>query len=158
MLNRLLISASTGHFSFWQKWMVVCSAVFILFGLLMTFGSTSMIFQSYNRLVAEAFWGQPNLHEAVAEYHPWIFAVLGSSITGWSICYLFLALVPFKRRERWSYYCISLSILVWAILDSAFSVCFGIHIEVLFNLGALAGYAVPLIATFRDFFPKPVGV
>ena len=145
---------SKGCFKFWQKWMVVYSILLILFGLLMTFGSTSAIFKSYNRAVAETFWSQPKLHETVAEYHPWMFAVLGSSLTGWSICYLFLAMFPFKRRERWSYYCIIFSILVWALLDSVFSVHFRIHIEALFNLGAVAGFAVPLTATFRDFFPK----
>ncbi len=61
----------------------------------MTFGSTGIIFKIYNISVSEAFWGQPYLHAAVSGYHPWIFAVLGSTITGWSVCFLFLALYPF---------------------------------------------------------------
>jgi len=144
------------RFGFWQKWMVVYSIMCIILGLVMTFGSSSIIFQSYNRSVARAFWDQPYLHEAVSAYHPWIFAVLGSSLTGWSVCFLFLALYPFKRRERWAYYCFIISILVWASMDSAFSLYFGIHTEVLFNLGAVAGFAIPLIATYRDFFPEPM--
>ena len=142
------------EFDFWQKWMVVFSAIGILFGLLMAFGSTTAIFQNYNRSIAQAFWNQPQLHEAVKHYHPWIFAVLGTSIAGWSVCFLFLAIYPFKQRERWAYYCYIISLLVWAPLDSAFSIYFGIYVEAFFNIGAVALYAIPLIATFRDFFPK----
>ena len=143
------------RFGFWQKWMVVFSAISIILGLAMTFGSTSAIFQSYNRSIAEVFWGRTHLHEAVSSYHPWIFAVLGSSIAGWSVCYLYLALYPIKRRERWAYYCFILSLLIWAPLDTGFSLYFGIHTEALFNLGAVAGFAIPLVAVHRDFFPKP---
>jgi hypothetical protein len=145
---------SNSRFYFWQKWMVVLSAIGILFGLVMAFGSTSNIFQSYNHFVAQAFWGQTQLHKAVLNYHSWIFAVLGTSIAGWSVCYLFLAIYPFRRRERWVYYCYIISLLVWAPLDSAFSIHFGIHIEAVFNFVAITFYAIPLIATYRDFFPK----
>jgi len=146
------------RFIFWQKWIVVYCVISIILGLVMTFGSTSIIFKSYNLSISEAFWGQPYLHGAVSAYHPWIFAVLGSTITGWSVCFLYLALYPFKRRERWTYYCFIISLLAWAPLDSAFSLYFGIYTEVLFNFGAVVGFAIPLIATFRDFFPKPADV
>ena len=43
---------------------------------------------------------------------------------------------------------------MWAPLDSAFSIYFGVYTEALFNIGAVTGYAIPLIATYRDFFPK----
>ncbi len=73
---------SNRRFGFWQKWMVIYSILGIVFGLVMAFGSTSVLFQSYNQSVSQAFWGEPDLHEAVSKYHPWIFAVLGSSLTG----------------------------------------------------------------------------
>ncbi len=44
--------------------------------------------------------------------------------------------------------------LAWAPLDSAFSIYFGIYTEAIFNLGAVLGYAIPLIATYKDFFGK----
>ncbi len=146
------------RFIFWQKWIVFYCIICIVLGLVMTFGSTGIIFKIYNISVSEAFWGQPYLHAAVSAYHPWIFAVLGSTITGWSVCFLFLALYPFKRRERWAYYCFLTSLLSWVSLDSAFSLYFGINIEVLFNFVSLFGFAIPLIATYRDFFPKPKNV
>jgi len=146
------------RFIFWQKWIVFYCIICIVLGLVMTFGSTGIIFKIYNISVSEAFWGQPYLHAAVSAYHPWIFAVLGSTITGWSVCFLFLALYPFKRRERWAYYCFLTSLLSWVSLDSAFSLYFGINIEVLFNLVSLSGFAIPLIATYRNFFPKPKNI
>ncbi|MCK5689062.1 hypothetical protein KAI87_07325 [Myxococcota bacterium] len=142
------------HFPFWQKWMVVYSSISIVLGLVMTFGSTSILFDAYNLSVSQAFWDQANLHEAVSAYHPWIFSVLGSTITGWSVTLLFIALYPFKRRERWAYFVYIASLLMWAPLDSAFSIYFGVYTEALFNIGAVTGYAIPLIATYRDFFPK----
>ena len=142
------------RFIFWQRWIVFYSVIGILFGIVMVFGSTSIIFKMYNSTVSEAFWGQSYLPDALSAYHPWIFAVLGSTITGWSVCFLFLALYPFKRRERWTYYCLLISLLSWVSLDSAFSLYFGINFEVFFNFAALSGFAIPLIATYRDFFPK----
>ena len=145
---------SNRRFGFWQKWMVIYSILGIVFGLVMAFGSTSVLFQSYNQSVSQAFWGESDLHEAVSKYHPWIFAVLGSSITGWFVCLLFLALYPFKRKERWAYICFIISMLAWAPLDSAFSIYFGIYTEAIFNFAAVLGYAIPLIATYKDFFGK----
>jgi hypothetical protein len=69
--------------------MTVFSALGILFGLVMAFGSTSIIFQSYNRAVAQAFWNQSQLHDAVVHYHSWIFVVLGTSI--WLVSLLSLS-------------------------------------------------------------------
>lgn len=135
---------SRSRFGFWHKWMVIYSILGIVFGLVMAFGSTSALFQSYNRSVSQAFWGQSGLHEAVINYHPWVFAVLGSTLTGWFVCLLFLALSPFGRRERWAYVCFIVSLLIWAPLDSAFSIHFGIYKEAVFNLGAVLGYAIPL--------------
>ena len=142
------------RFGFWQKWMVAVSIIGILMGLLMAFGSTGIFFKNYNRALAQAFWAQPQLHQAVAQYHPWIFTVLGSSIMGWCVCFLFLSFYPFKRRERWVYYCFIASLAVWAPLDSAMSIFYGIGVEALFKLGAALGFAIPLAATFRDFFPR----
>jgi len=142
------------RFNFWRKWLVICSAITILFSLMMVFGSTGFLFEFYNRQVATAIWGRPELHEAVVKYHAWIFGVLGSSIAGWSVCLLFIALYPFKRREKWAYYCILISILIWAPLDSAFSIYFGVYIEALFNLFAVTLFLIPLIATYGSFFPK----
>jgi len=48
--------------------------------------------------------------------------------------------------------------LAWAPLDSAFSIYFGIYIEAIFNLGAFLGYAIALIATYKDFFGKELGI
>jgi hypothetical protein len=44
--------------------------------------------------------------------------------------------------------------LAWAPLDSAFSIYFGIYTEAIFNFAAVLGYAIPLIATYKDFFGK----
>lgn len=140
------------HFRFWQWWMVVYSALGIAFGIYMAFGSTGPLFAKYNAALAKTFWGRPDLHEAVALYHPWIFSVLGAALAGWGVCLFFLSLFPFRRRERWAYVCIALSVLVWVSLDTVFSIRFGIYLEAGFNLVAAAGYAVPLAKTYRDFF------
>lgn len=47
-----------------------------------------------------------------------------------------------------------LSVLVWAPIDTAFSIHFGVRMEALFNLGAVVEIVLPLIATYRSFFPR----
>lgn len=49
-------------FVFWQRWLVVYSMLgIVFFGVVMTFGSTGIVFEDYNRAIAEAFWGQSEL-------------------------------------------------------------------------------------------------
>ncbi|MFH1981878.1 MAG: hypothetical protein ABIL58_08535 [Pseudomonadota bacterium] len=140
------------RFRLWQWWMVVYSGLGIAFGIFMAFGSTGPLFAAYNSAIAKALWARADLHEAVARYHPWIFSVLGAVVAGWCVCLFFLSLIPFRRRERWAWVCIALSLLVWAPLATVFSIRFGIYIEAGFNLAAAAGYAVPLAKTYRAFF------
>ncbi len=140
-------------FVFWQKWLVVISCVGILTGFLLPFISgVDFIAAGYNKALAKAFFGQNALPENVAIYNQWVWGMLGAVITAWSICMLFLALYPFKRQERWAWYCLASSLTITVIVDVGFSVYFDFYTEIVVALMWFISGIIPMITTYKYFF------
>ncbi|NOZ25028.1 MAG: hypothetical protein GXO94_02920 [Nitrospirae bacterium] len=148
-----VVNRMSRSFLFWQKWIVLMSCGGILTGLFLPLLSTiEAVSAGYNRAVAETFFGLKSMPEELTVYSQWMWGMLGAVIVAWSICILFLALYPFRRLEKWSFYCIGSSLVAGFAVDAGLSVYFGFYEEVAvatlwFVLGAM-----PMAATYRDFF------
>ncbi|HPH96497.1 MAG TPA: hypothetical protein PKW33_17345 [Anaerolineaceae bacterium] len=64
---------------------------------------------------------------------------------GWGMFLAFMVFYAFKKREPWSWVCISLGLGLWFMLDTAVSAWCRVALNVLFN-------AVLLLAVRRAFF------
>ena len=82
-----------------------------------------------------------------------LFGVLGSVMVAWMIVLVFLVRGPFRRGERWAWLAIDLSVFAWFVLDSVVSATHGMPLNVVFNLGFLVLFAIPLLATMSQFRP-----
>jgi len=121
------MNSTNTSFIFWQKWLVIISCAGILVGFLLPFLST--------------------VDFIAANY-------IGAVIIAWSICMLFLALYPFKKHEKWSWWCIASSLLITFIVDISFSIHFKFYAEIIVALTWFLGGIIPIIATYKDFFSK----
>jgi len=147
------MNLSNRSFLFWQKWLVIINCIGILVGFLFPFISkVNFIAKGYNQALAEAFFRQNTLPEDVLVYNQWVWAMLGAVIMGWSICMLFIALFPFKKREKWAWLCIGISLIVTFILDIGFSVYFNFYAEIIIALSWFLPGIIPIIATHKNFF------
>ena len=146
-------------FLFWQKWLVVISCAGIVLGFLFPFlSSVDFIAAGYNQALAEAFFGQKQLPENVLIYNQWVWAMLGAVISAWSICLLFLALYPFRNREKWAWYCIGSSLIITFIIDAGVSVYFKFYTEIIVALLWFVSCIIPIIATYKHFFNLSVNI
>lgn len=112
---------------------------------------------SYNQSLAKAFFGQTTLPVDVFVYNQWVWAMLGAVIMGWSICMLFIALFPFKKHEKWAWWCIGISLIVAFIVDIGFSLYFNFYTEIIVALSWFLPGIIPIIATRKEFFKEHRG-
>ena len=144
-------------FRFFWLWLAIACASQAALGYLIVFTIDTPLWSWHQEPMAEVFWGTPDVPAAVQGYRHYAMGMLGPTITAWAVALLFVVLVPFRRGERWAWWCIAASLAVWFPLDTAISIAEAIAINVWFNIGGLAMIAIPLAATFRDFHRRAPG-
>lgn len=83
-----------------------------------------------------------------------IYGVLGAVLVGWMLLMLAVVRGPLRRRERWAWNAVSLSMTVWFLADTTFSLAIGFATHALFNIGFAVAVAIPLIAMARPARPE----
>ena len=139
------------RFTFWQRWLLVLSLIIVAFGLGMAILNSTALFDLLNRQVDPVFWGVRSIPKEALAFRGWVYGVLGSTMAGWGVFFVFLARIPFRRQEKWAWYCLALGILVWYIPDTTISLLFGVTFNAIFNTILLVLVALPLIYTRKDF-------
>lgn len=120
-------------FSFWHKWLLGLSGLIILFGVGMALTSGTSLFNLFHNQVAPVFWGRPRpTPPCAASSSEWVYAVLGATMLGWGMFLAFMVFYAFKKREPWSWVCISLGLGLWFMLDTAVSAWCRVTLNVLF--------------------------
>lgn len=142
-------------FNFWQKWLVGLGACIVVFGLVLAFFTQSplmdtLILQYYDRI----FWPDNIISPGTTQYKNWVTSVLGAGVASWGIFITFLAYYPFKSREKWAWSCISVAVVLWFVVDTAWSLYYHVAINAVFNSITLALFAAPLLLTRKYFFDQ----
>ncbi len=88
--------------------------------------------------------------EAV-EYIALVHAVLGAVMFGWGAALLLVARSLFAHGVREGWQIIAISIAVWFVPDTAFSLWSGFWQNAVLNVVFIVLFAVPLTATYRVF-------
>jgi hypothetical protein len=131
---------------FWWRWLIVVSVGVILFSLGFIFLPDS-IHSLYSIILnQDMVFAEEAMH-----YLRLVYGVLGSVMLGWMIVVLFILLGAFRRGERGAWNAITLSIVIWFVLDSGYSVYTGFVGNAIFNAAFLVLFAIPLAATYRHF-------
>jgi hypothetical protein len=141
-------------FLFWQRWMLTLSIIIVAFGLGMALLNGTPVFDLLNRQVDPAFWGAQPLPAQALAFRGWAYGVLGATMAGWGVFFVFLAYVPFRRKEKWAWYCFAAGLLVWYVPDTITSLTSGVVFNAVFNSILLALVALPLFFTRKDFLQE----
>lgn len=135
--------------SFWRAWLLVALSGQAVMGLVIAFGYAVVPGLGWHRRgVAESLWGGEVFAPQAEVFRDFIMAVLGATMASWAIALLFVVAVPFARRERWSWWCLAVSVAVWFPVDTGMSLAHGVVVNAVFNLSALTMLAIPLAATW----------
>ena len=141
---------SAGMFRFWRAWLLVALAVQALAGYAIAFGYASLSAFAWHREgTAQALWSSSSFPAEVEPFRDFIMGVLGATMVSWAVALIFVVAVPFARRERWAWWCVTISVLSWAPVDTSISLAHGVRVNALFNLMGIAMLAIPLAATWR---------
>jgi hypothetical protein len=139
------------QFAFWQRWLVAVSAIVVIFGLFMAFFNRTPLFDLFNQGVDPAFWGTGAPPVEAQRFQRWAYGVLGATMAGWGVFFLFLTHQAFRRGERWAWNTILAGVLLWFVVDEFISVTSGVYFNAAFNLVFLVLIGLPLIFTRRHF-------
>ena len=140
-------------FEFWQKWLLSVGFFIFLFGLFMAFLSGSPLFQVFDEGINEVFWGSGEVEGDARNFQRWVYGTWGATVAGWGVFITFLAHYPFRRKEKWSWDCMFLGLLIWFLIDTGFSLYYRVHINVILNVILLVLGILPLALT-KKFFRK----
>ncbi len=79
--------------------------------------------------------------------------VLGAVMLGWATLMLWIVCGPFRRAEPSAWGMLSVSLMVWFVPDTAFSLWTGFWQNAVFNVIFAVAYAVPLLCSYSCFGP-----
>jgi len=136
--------------TFWINWLTYTAEFTVLFGLFMVLapGLTQqafglLIFQDAAQL--SAFDSQATAYTELAH------AVMGSVMVGWGALIFMLVRKLNVKDAKETCRMITISVLLWYVPDTAFSLHSGFWQNAVLNTGFAVLYAVPLMALKKHF-------
>jgi hypothetical protein len=134
-------------FTFWLKWLFVVGVIICVFGVFMAFLSGTALFDLFDSQINPVFWDTEDVDSAIKGYQQWIMGVLGATMASWGIFVLFIAHYPFRRKEKWSWNCLTVGLLVWFLIDNSISLYFRVYFNAFFNTVLFLLAILPLVFT-----------
>jgi hypothetical protein len=117
----------------------------------MSFFSGTALFYLFDNRINSVFWGTADVADGVKGFQRWIYGAWGATVAGWGIFVTFIAHYPFQRKEKWSWNCLLSGVLVWFMIDTAFSAYFNVYINLILNVFLFAVVLLPLVSTRKHF-------
>ena len=142
--------SSQGRFGFWHKWLLVVVEFYILFGLLIVFLNRSVLFSYFDKQLSRIFWATA-VPPGLPAYQSWFYGLLGSILIAWGINMFFITQNAFKRQEKWAWQALFFGLLAWYVIDSLFSLRYGVVFNAIINTVLFGLGMLPLIFTRKYF-------
>ncbi|MEO1058930.1 MAG: hypothetical protein AAFY28_18640 [Actinomycetota bacterium] len=92
------------------------------------------------------FGAPEDLDTSTAAHVRLVRGVLGAVICGWVVLMLAIVRGPLRERERWAWSAVTLSLAVWFVVDTGFSLVVSEWEHAMFNIGFIVALAIPLWA------------
>jgi hypothetical protein len=136
---------------FWFRWLLVVIVGVMLFGISMIL-SPDLIRQFFSLLFyASANGIESQFGTAAVAYITLVHGVLGAVMFGWGMSLLLVLLRLFQRGSREGWLILSVSVTVWFVPDTLFSLWTGFWQNAVLNLVFALLFAIPLVATHGLF-------
>ncbi len=113
--------------------------------------SSTPLFDLFNDQIDPVFWGGRDLPTPALTFRTWVYGAWGATVAGWGLTLAFLAQHPFRRKERWARNALLVGLSLWYLLDTGFSLLFGVYFNALFNTLLILLAGLPLGVTWKAF-------
>lgn len=134
-------------FQFWRRWLMVVTGGVMLYSLgLMLLPETMQAL--FKRLFFD--FGDASFNTEAQDYIQLVQGVLGAVIIGWMVTFLAIIVWFFQPGQARAWDILALSMTIWFLMDSGFSVAIGVVNHAIFNVIFLVLFVLPLGATYRQ--------
>ena len=93
---------------------------------------------------ALGFGSEAEVSVETADHSQLLRGVLGAVILGWMVLILTVVRGPLRRRDPWAWHAVVLSLGIWFVVDTGFSLVVGEWEHAVFNLGFVVSLGIPL--------------
>lgn len=131
----------------WINWLTVVTVGVIGFGLFLVV-APGLARQGFSLLVFSSTDRISNFGAEAASYIELAHAVMGAVMVGWGTALLLVLRGPMRRNLSEVLKIFSISLLVWFVPDSIFSVASGFWQNAILNLVFAILFAIPLVALY----------
>ena len=136
------------NFNFWHKWLLVVSVLCIVFGVCLFLPAFIDLEFSY---INEAFWESGVVPVEAKPFYNCIFGLYAAMEISWALFIFFIVYYPYKRKEKWAWNSLIISISAWYVIDTYFSTTFGLYTNSMNNLLFYLLFLIPLIFSRKYF-------
>lgn len=144
---------------FWTNWLLAFSVIGVFLAIDVVV--IPIIRETIGSFWYELFFGA-GTYQALGEtevlFQQFLFGVMGAVMAGWMLLLAVIVHIPFRRGEKWAWYAIDASVLLWFIGDCTISLVVGFHANLWINIALLVAVMLPLLMTYRQFHPRSVNV
>lgn len=137
--------------TFWLRWLLAVTLGVMAFGLVLVV-APNLARQGFSLLIYANTEHITSFGANAVAYISLLHAVLGSVMFGWGVALLFVVRGLFARGVREGWQIIAVSVVLWFVPDSAFSLWSGFWQNALLNTAFIVLFALPLAATYRAFY------
>lgn len=130
----------------WRRWLLLAAGLTAIYGagLVVVGGPAGRVFDilgfGMRAVVPE---GEPR------SYVLFVYAILGSVLTGWMVLIAGIAAGPLREGQPWAWPTLVVSLGTWFTLDTGVSLVLGSWQHAIFNLVFVAAFGLPLIGMRR---------
>jgi hypothetical protein len=136
--------------TFWRRWMLLATGLMVLMGFILTF--TPLLSDTIHPLYYNNYFDYDafsTLSDGDLRFHTFLFGVSGAVVSSWAIVMFFLVMFPLRNGQRWAWYALTTSLIVWFIGDGYASIATGFVVHAVMNLSFLIMMGIPLLVTYR---------
>jgi hypothetical protein len=147
---------NTESFIFWYRWLYAACLFIIAFGICMV-ALPSLTCQLFSLIL----YGTPDvlvqLESSTQTYIMLIHAIAGAIMISWGISLIFILRYLFKTTQKIGWLAIFCVVIAWYIPDTSLSLIYGFWQNAILNSTLLILFVIPLVATYRIFYPARTG-
>ncbi len=134
-------------FDFCYRWLLIDSFIIVTVGIYIAFLKDTPLFILFNAPIDPVFWKNGIIDNPAVLFKGFIYSILGAVMIVWGIQFFFILKFAFARQQKWAWYCILVSLIVWFPIDEFFSIYYGVYFNAIFNILFLLLLLIPLLLT-----------
>jgi hypothetical protein len=139
-------------FNFWKKYLYLISFLLIAMGIFVALFKDTNFYKLFSQYIDPVFWPDNLIPENTKLFKSFIYSFSGTYVLLWGINLLFISRFAFKPENKWAWYCILITSLVWICIMLPFSIYYGVLVNVYGDILFFAMIILPLIFTRKYFF------